>query len=186
MNMSRLGLLHERDLSEEQRKLRDAMTSGPRGASAASGGPFEVWLHSPTFGDHVQRFGAHVRYSTSLAPRVSELAILVCARHWKADYEWFAHAPIAEKAGVPPDVIEALRAGRPVHFANETDGAVYSFCRELLGQRRVSDTTYEIAERQLGKSALIELVGLLGYYSLVALTLNAFEVLPPDSIKRFE
>jgi len=179
--MSRLGALRESDLNPQQRALREAMTSGPRGSSAASGGPFEVWLHSPAFGDRVQQFGAHVRYSTSLAPRVSELAILVCARRWSASYEWFVHAPIAEKAGVPREAIEALGAGRLVQLADETDSAIYSFCTELLSYKRVSDATYERALGRLGKASLIELVGVLGYYSLVALTINAFEVVPPDS-----
>jgi 4-carboxymuconolactone decarboxylase len=184
--VSRLGILDEHDLSAEQRRLRDAMTTGPRGKSAASGGPFEVWLHSPAFGDQVQRFGAHVRYANSLGPRISELATLICARHWGADYEWFVHAPLARQAGIPADAIEDLRVGRELHLTDETDRAVYGFCLELLGQRRVSDATYVIAEGRLGKSALIELVGLLGYYSLVALTLIAFEVQPPGSAKLLE
>jgi 4-carboxymuconolactone decarboxylase len=184
--MSRLGTLDERDLSDEQRRLRDAITTGPRGQSAASGGPFEVWLHSPDFGEQAQRFGAYVRYETSLGARISEFAILICARHWGADYEWFVHAPIARQAGVPADAIEDLRLGRDVHLTDDTDRAVHGFCRELLGQRRVCDATYATAERRLGKSALVELVGLLGYYSLVALTLIAFEVLPPDSARPLE
>lgn len=184
--MSRLGVLSEHDLSDEQRRLRDAMTRGPRGKSAASGGPFDVWLHSPAFGEQVQRFGAHMRYANSLGPRISEFAILICARHWNADYEWFVHAPIATQAGVPADAIEDLRVGRDVQLSEDTDRAVYGFCRELLGQRRVCDATYAIAEGRLGKSALVELVGLLGYYSLVAMTLIAFEVLPPSAAKQLE
>jgi 4-carboxymuconolactone decarboxylase len=184
--VSRLGVLSEHDLTDEQRRLRDAITQGPRGKSAASGGPFEVWLHSPAFGEQVQHFGAHVRYGNALGPRISEFAILICARHWGAEYEWFVHAPIATQAGVPAEAIEALRVGRNVQLTDDTDRVVYDFCRELLGQRRVCDATYALAERRLGKSALVELVGLLGYYSLVALTLIAFEVLPPGSVKQLE
>ena len=181
--MSRLGTLDEQGLSVAQRELRDVMTRGPRGASAARGGPFEVWLHSPVFGRHVQHVGAYVRYGTTLASRISELAILVCARHWDSDYEWFVHAPIAERAGVPAIAIEALRAGREVIWADDNDSAVHEFCWELLSQRRLSDVTYSTLEKRLGKAALVELVGLLGYYSLVALTLNAFEVTPPTKTK---
>lgn len=145
-----------------------------------------MWLHSPAFGEQVQRFGAHVRYANALGPRISEFAILICARHWGAEYEWYVHAPIAAQAGVPAEAIEALRVGRDAPLADETDRVVYDFCRELLGQRRVCDATYALAEQRLGKSALVELVGLLGYYSLVALTLIAFEVLPPGSVKQLE
>lgn len=182
--MSRLGNLDEDRLSAPQRQLREAMMKGPRGAAAAAGGPFEVWLHSPSFGLHVQSFGAHVRYGTSLAARISELAILVCARHWDAHYEWYLHAPIAEQAGIPAPAIEALRIGAEMPLNDATDSAVYNFCRELLGRRRVPDAIYEAAAECLGEAALVELVGLLGYYSLVALTLNAFEVLPPEPATR--
>jgi 4-carboxymuconolactone decarboxylase len=178
--VSRLGTLRPEDLTPEQWKLREAMTQGPRGASAASGGPFEVWLHSPQFGDRVQRFGAFVRYQTSLCPRLSELAILACARHWRSDYEWYAHSAIAARAGLSTEAIEAIRCGTTVTFEGEPDLSVYRFCQELLATHRICAATYDSAERALGKVALVELVGLLGYYSLVALTLNAFEVPTPD------
>ncbi len=178
--MSRLGTLTEENLSDAQRKLREAMIQGPRGMAAAAGGPFEVWLHSPAFGHRVQEFGAYMRYGTSLSPRVSELAILTCARHWDAAYEWAAHVGHAASAGVPMSTIAALRENRELRFEDDTDAAVYAFCGELLQQRRVTDSSYARLGTLLGTSALVELVGLLGYYSLVALTLNAFEVEPPE------
>jgi 4-carboxymuconolactone decarboxylase len=176
--MSRLKVLAEEELTPPQRDLRLALARGLRGQTAV-GGPFDVWLHSPEFGSVVQRFGEHVRFRTSLPARVSELAIILCARFWRAQYEWYAHAPIAQRAGLPPTVIEAIRVGIYPELETEIDRTVYSMCQELLCHGRVSDTNYENAYRLLGKSALIELVGLLGYYTLVAFTVNAFSVEAP-------
>ena len=101
-------------LDPSQLALLDSMVSGKRGRSAANGGPFGVWLHSPAFGMEVQRFGEYVRYDTSLEPAISELLILCCATHWRAQYEWYVHAPIAASSGVPGEVIEALRTGSDI------------------------------------------------------------------------
>lgn len=174
----RLPELAAESLSEEQRAFQNALARGPRGPSA-QGGPFAVWLHNPQFGQRAQEFGAYVRYSTSLARRHSELAILVCARHWKAQYEWWVHAPIALQSGVPADVVEAIRIGATPTFDEPSDAALYHFCRELLERHKVADATYARVEAAFGAPALIELVGVLGYYSLVAMTLLTFEAQPP-------
>lgn len=174
----RLPEFQPSELSEDQRALQAAMAGTPRG-STAQGGPFAIWLHNPRFGQRVQAFGAYVRYSTSLQPRHSELAILVCARHWMAQYEWWVHAPIALRIGIAPEAIEAIRTGAPPQFDEPSDAAVYRFCEELLSNRKVSDATYARAEAALGAQALIEVVGVVGYYGLVAMTLLAFESEPP-------
>jgi 4-carboxymuconolactone decarboxylase len=107
----RLPAIPEEALSPEQHKLIDSIRSGPRGEFKMSG-PFFCYLHAPTFGELAQKLGAHCRYKTSVPPRLSEFAILVTAQHWKASYEWAAHEPQALKAGVKPETINALRAGR--------------------------------------------------------------------------
>jgi 4-carboxymuconolactone decarboxylase len=174
----RLRQLDYPHLNAEQRDLAAAIASGPRGKSAGLAGPFGVWLHSPAFGQRVQAFGAYCRYGTSLAPRISELAILVCARHWNARFEWAIHAPIALQAGVAAEVVEAIRVGSTPAFEDEIAASVYAFSSELLALRKVSDATYARTRLALGEPALIELVGVLGYYGLVAMTLVAFEVEP--------
>ena len=108
----RLALIDEQRMTDAQRALMQAIRSGPRGASITPRGPFAVWLHAPEFGQLAQSLGGFCRYQTALPPRLSEFAILCTARLWRAQYEWFAHAPIAEKAGVKPKTIQALRAGR--------------------------------------------------------------------------
>ena len=115
----RLALIDESRMTEGQRALLEAIRSGPRGASITPRGPFAVWMHAPELGQFAQALGGYCRYKTSLAPRLSEFAILCTAQLWRAQYEWFAHAPIAEEAGVSPKTIENLRLGRPPKVSTE-------------------------------------------------------------------
>ncbi len=150
-------------------------------------GPFAVWLHAAEFGELAQQLGVHCRYNTALAPRLSEFAILVTARHWRAQFEWYAHARIAEKAGVKPATIAELKAGRIPKSAPRDERAIHDFIGELYKTKRVSGRTYARVQAILGDAASVELVGLLGYYALVAMTLNAFCVpLPPGEKPPFK
>ena len=171
------------DLTPAQRRVHDAIVAGPRGHVV---GPLRVWLLSPELAERAQELGAFCRYRTSLPPRLSELAILVTGAFWKAGFEWNAHAPIAVKAGVPADAVEAIRVGKEPAFANADERAVYEFSRELWTERRVSDATYKRASVLLGTEPVVELVGILGYYGLISMTINVFEVpLPKDAAQPF-
>jgi 4-carboxymuconolactone decarboxylase len=176
----RLALLSEEQMSAPQRALMDALRSGPRGKGLAVRGPFAAWLHAPVFGDLAQKLGAHCRYHTSLPPRLSEFAILCTARLWRAQFEWFAHAPIAEKAGVSAETIRDLRAGRVPKSAPKDERAIHDFVHELYRARRVSDRTYGRLHAILGDAGMVEVVGILGYYVMIAMTLNVFRMMPPD------
>jgi 4-carboxymuconolactone decarboxylase len=181
----RLPVLTEDSLSPRQRALFDSIRSGPRG-KASLGGPFGVYLHAPDFGDLTQQLGAFCRYKTSLQPRLSEFAILVTARYWRAQYEWHAHAKIAESAGVLPRTIADLKAGRVPADAPSDERALHAFITELYKTRRVTDRTYARVHKLLGDAGMIEFIGILGYYSLVAMTLNVFRVpVPPDAALPF-
>ena len=140
-----------------------------------------VWLTSPAFAERAQALGAFCRFGSSLPPRLSELAILVTGAHWRAGFEWFAHAPIARAAGLDATAIETIRVGGTPNFEKGDEKAVYAFSRELIAERRVSQTTFDAAERTLGRRGLVDLVGILGYYGLISMTINAFEVPIPDS-----
>ena len=118
--------------------------------------------------------------STAVPPRLSEFAILVLARLWRAQYEWYAHAPIAEKAGVTPKTIKDLQAGRAPTSAPKDERALYDFISELHKTKRVSDKTYKRVHALLGDAAMVEFAGILGYYTLIAMTLNVFRVPLPD------
>ena len=176
---ARLPDIDEQNLSPAQRAMRDAIVTSRGLTSSKLGGPFAVWLHAPEFGDIVQKLGAHCRYRTALPPRLSEFSILTMARLWGAQFEWFAHAPIAQKAGVKPDTIRDLKAGRKPRTMAKDEGAIYDFVAELHRTRRVSDKTYARVHAVLGDGGMVEFVGLLGYYTLVSMTLNVFRVIPP-------
>jgi 4-carboxymuconolactone decarboxylase len=174
----RLPAIPEETLTPEQQALIASISSGPRGVFKMSG-PFFCYLHAPKFGQLAQNLGAHCRYGTGIAPRLSEFAILVTAQHWKAHYEWAAHEPQAEKAGVNPVTIRDLRAGRLPKSAPEDERALYAFIKELYRDKRVSNRTYQGMQNLLGDAGTVELVGLLGYYAMVAMTLNVFRMPVP-------
>lgn len=179
----RLALIDESHMNEAQRALLNSLRAGPRGASITPRGPFAVWMYAPEFGELAQKVGAHCRYGTALPPRLSEFAILCTARLWRAQYEWFAHAPMAEKGGVKATTIEDLRRGRAPKSAPKDERAIYDFIQELYKTRRVSDRTYKRVHSILGDAATVELVGILGYYVLISMTLNVFRMLPPENEK---
>ena len=181
--MSRTPELDTSALNPEQQRVFDAISSGPRGRVQ---GPLKIWLQSAELADKAQALGAFCRYGTSLPARLSELAILVTGAHWQAGFEWWAHAPIAAKAGIDEAAIEAIRRGDTPAMALADEKTVYGFAHELVTKRRVSDATYAAAISVLGQKAVVELVGILGYYTLIAMTIVAFDVaLPEDATDPF-
>ena len=182
MQSSRLPALSEDTLTTEQRALAESIRSGPRGQFKLAG-PFAVYLHSPLFGELAQKLGGHLRFETSVPPRLSEFAILVTAQHWKAQYEWAMHAPMAEKQGVKPQTVRDLQAGRAPKSAPRDEMAIYAFAKELYAKRRVRTATYNRVYKILGEAGTVELVGLLGYYAMVSMILNTFRMPLPQGIK---
>lgn len=179
----RLALIDEAQMNEAQRALLGSLRAGPRGKSITVRGPFAAWMHAPELGQLAQALGAHCRYRTALPARLSEFAILCTARLWRAQYEWYAHAPMAAEAGVKPKTIADLQAGRAPKSAPKDERAIYAFVQELYKTRRVSEATYKRLQSLLGDRATVELVGILGYYVLISMTLNVFRLLPPESEK---
>ena len=173
----RLDVPVEAQMSDKQRALL-ADIQKTRGKGAL-GGPFAVMLHAPDYGDLAQKLGAHCRYNTVVAPHLSEFTILVLARMWRSQYEFWVHAPIAAKAGVKTATIDALRSGRPLKLTRD-ERAIYDFIGELHRTKRVSDKTYKRVHAMFGDAGMVEFVGIIGYYTLVAMTLNAFHVPLPD------
>jgi len=176
---SRLPAIPEEVFTPAQRALIDSIRSGPRGQFKMSG-PFYCYLHAPAFGELAQKLGAHLRFGTSIPPRLSEFAILATAAHWKSQYEWAAHVGIAEQKGVKPETARDLRAGRVPNKAPKDEQAIYAFVKELYRDRRVSSPTYKRVNAILGNAGTVELVGLLGYYAMVAMTLDVFRMPVPD------
>jgi len=162
-------------LSARQREVIDRIKSGPRGAVQ---GPLRVWLHSPELADRAQALGQFSRFDSSLDPVQSELAILVTARFWSSGFEWAHHAPIAEEAGLDPAIIEAIAHARQPDIARADLRAIFDFCVELHRDRFVSDAVFDECVARIGNVGIVDLTGICGYYTLISMTINAFEV--PD------
>lgn len=174
--MPRLPDLDPDALPPEARRVHDAIVSGPRGVVQ---GPLAIWLASPVLADAAQKLGAFCRFGTSLPARLSELAILVVGAQWRASFEWFMHAPMGIEGGLDPADVEIMRTGGMPDFAQPDEAAVHAFASELVRTHRVSAPVYARAVELLGQTAVVELVGIIGYYGLVSATLNVFEVALP-------
>jgi 4-carboxymuconolactone decarboxylase len=178
------------DLTSEQRRLYDAIRSGPRAKLANSsaakpgplGGPFNVWLRSPAIGECVQRLGEEIRFRSSLPPKLNEMAIIITARFWTSQYEWHAHCKLALDAGLDPSIAQAIaERRRPAHL-DEDEAIVYDFSTELHETHGVSDTAYRRALERFGERGVFDLIAVNGFYSLVSMCLNVDRTPLPDGV----
>ncbi|HWQ93010.1 MAG TPA: carboxymuconolactone decarboxylase family protein [Clostridia bacterium] len=170
--MSRIPELRRDALDADAQRLYDEILAA-RGSIA---GPFRVWLYSPEFTRRATQLGEFLRYHTSLPPRLSELVILITARLQKSEAQWAIHEPLARKAGLPANVIEALGNDIAPTFDSPEERAIYEYCHELHLTHTVVESTMHQLIDVLGKKAAIEATGLCGYYTMVAMTLNAFGI----------
>jgi len=175
--VSRFAEADPKTLTDGQRVVYEAMVAGPRGAVV---GPFHPLLRSAELCARAQSLGAYLRFDSALPPRLSELAILVTARFWSAQFEWHEHAKFAAKGGLSDAAIEAIRVGDdPSDALKGDEKAVHAFAVALHTHHIVDDATYAEATAQLGEAGVTDLVGLLGYYTLISMVLNTFEVPVP-------
>jgi 4-carboxymuconolactone decarboxylase len=174
--MPRLQPIDLDALTPEQRAVADAIIFGPRGGLR---GPFEAWLRSPGMAQPAQELGAYCRFGSSLPAHLSELAILLTGKHWKAQFEFWAHSRLATAAGLAPEVIEAIRTGQRPALDDPAAQTIYDFVTEYFATSRVTDATYRRAVDAFGEAGVVDLVGTVGYYGLVSMTLNVFEVSVP-------
>jgi 4-carboxymuconolactone decarboxylase len=165
-------------MDEAQRIAAAELIAGPRKSVT---GPFVPLLRSPELMRRLQKVGEYLRFDTSLPPWASELASLIVARRWTQQFEWFTHVPLALREGVRPETVDALRDGRRPENLSREEAIVYDFSNELLERHGVSDTTYEVCKNQLGERGIVELVGVLGYFTLVSMVLNVAHAPAPAS-----
>lgn len=175
--MSRLPPIAPADYTPEQQRAVDEFVAA-RGVAIS--GPFETMLHSPQAMTAARAMGDYLRFRSRLAGALSELAILVTARCWAQDYEWSYHAPIAAREGVSPETIAAIRDGRRPPAMSADEAIVYDVSMELHRERSVSDATFARAEARFGRAAIVDLVGINGYYSFLAMQLNVARVGAPE------
>jgi len=178
--LARIKLPPLDEMTPEQRSAYDEAAGGLRGHAPA---PMIAWLQNPELARRAQKLGELMRYETSLPPRLSELAILIVARHWTAHFEWQAHKRDALKGGVSPEVIASIAAHKVPELATEEERAVYRIATTLLETRAVPDALYQEGVRVLRERGVVDLIGVLGYYTLVAMTLNTFEIGLPEAMQ---
>ncbi len=172
----RLVPLDLNKLTPEQKTVADAIVSGPRGGLR---GPFEPWLRSPTLADRAQKLGEYCRFGNVLPRDLSELAIILVGRHFRSQYEFYAHARLGREAGLSDAIIEAVRTRQSPPFTREVERVIYDFVEEYLARNRVSDANYKRAVDAFGERGVVDLVGVCGYYMLVSMTLNVFQMQLP-------
>ncbi|WP_083983539.1 carboxymuconolactone decarboxylase family protein [Actinomadura hibisca] len=185
----RLPLLAPGVLSERQRAVYDALTGGPRGDRRAAPitdrggrllGPFNAMLYSPAVGMPLQELGAALRFETAFTGREREIATLVVAAHWRSDFEWHAHERLGRRAGLTEAELTALREGRAPLLADARERVVHEAARQLAAEQDLTDAVHTEAVATLGRTALVELVALVGYYAALALQMRVFRVGVPE------
>lgn len=177
--MTRFKPLTENDMTETQRKAARDLASGPRGRLNPYG-PNALLLRSPELMARTQRVGEYLRYQSSLPLRLNEFAILITARQWNAQVEWLAHQPLALKAGLDATVAADLAQGKHPAAMKEDEAIVYRFCKELHETKGVSDAAFKAAVDKFGENGVIDLIGVTGYYTMLAMVLNVARQPLPD------
>ncbi len=165
-------------MNPAQKQVADAIMSGPRKSIE---GPFNAWLRSPELADRLQKVGEYIRFKTSLDHRLNEFAILITAQDWGSQYEWYAHYPLAMKAGLDPKIAADLAEGKRPSNMKEDEALVYDFSTQLHRKHNVDDATYKAAVGKLGENGVMDLIAVNGYYDLVSMILNVAQVRPPAS-----
>ena len=176
--MARIDPIPREDMSEEQIRVNDEI-AGVRSGDQARG-PFAIWLRTPELAEKIGTFGIHLRTRSSLPRRLFELAVLTTARTWTAQYEWFAHEKFIDVAGLDPAVVEDIRLGRKPAFTQADEELVYGIVTEVSETRSLNDESYHKAVQTLGEQTVIDLLTVIGYYTMIAVVLVGIEVDTPD------
>jgi len=180
MDTQRFKPLTPETMTPEQKAVADKIMAGPRKGMR---GPFSALLRSPELADYAQKLGEYVRFKSSIPPRLNELAILLTARHWTAQYEWYAHRRLAMQAGLSSDIADAIAQGKRPAAMGPEETIVYNFCHEVLETGQASDASFKAAVDKFGERGAVDLIGAMGYYGLVALVLNVDRVPIPEGGK---
>jgi len=180
MDTQRFKPLTPETMTPEQKAIADKIMAGPRKGMR---GPFSALLRSPELADYAQKLGEYVRFKTSIPNRLNELAILLTARHWTAQYEWYAHRRLAMQAGLSSEIADAIAEGKRPASLGPEETIVYDFCHEVLETGHASDASFKAVVDKFGERGAVDLIGVIGYYSLVAMVLNVDRVPIPEGGK---
>jgi 4-carboxymuconolactone decarboxylase len=169
------------ELTPAQKAMVDDMMTGER--KGVMSGPFNTLLRSPEMGDAAQKLGAQVRFHSVLPNRLNEMAILITARFWNAQYDWWSHHKQALAAGLSPAVIDAISAGKRPASMQSDEEIIYNFADELLRTKQVSDASFQAVVGKFGETGAVDLTGVMGYYSFVSMVLNVDRYPMPEGVK---
>lgn len=169
-HLDRLPPIPEAKWTQDQRRYAQEIIAGPRGQLIS---PFIPLLRSPELMGHAQRMGEYLRYRSAIGQRLSELAILIVAHRWSQAVEWAIHAPIAKRAGIAEATIESIGQGRKPSTLLDDEALVYKFCQEIQETQQICDETWHEAISLLGEKGVIDLLGIIGYYTYLAMVMNA-------------
>ena len=172
----RLPAIPPAKLNAAQKKVAAEITNGPRKDVR---GPFVPMIRSPGLTGPTQALGAYIRWGVKVPFKLAEMAGLMAARDWSCQYEWAVHVPHAQRGGLSQDVIDALAECRRPEKMKKDEATVYDFVNELLKNRSVSDATYARAVKQFGEESVVDLVGVVGYYAMIAMLMNVARTAPP-------
>lgn len=179
MEQPRLPDLDLNNFTDKQKQVYKDIENGPRGRVA---GPLRIWMRNPELAENAQALGQYARFDSSLSPKLSELAILITARYWSAQFEWVHHVPSAREAQISENIISAISyAKRPI-FSDASMQTVFDYCAELHRDKEISDDTYKSAISKLGTAGVIDLTAICGYYTLISMTIKAFRIFDESDI----
>ena len=173
--MSRVPPLDTETLSAEQKRVYDQIA----GKRQTVRGPFPIWLRNPKLAEHANNFGVALRDHSTIGRRIFELAVITVCRAWSVQYAWSSHAPQAEKAGIAPDIVEAIRTNRKPDFQKPDERVAYEVATEIMATKELSQASYDAAVQQFGLQGTVELISTIGYYAMVGIFLKSFGVPTP-------
>ena len=174
----RLPIIPPEQMTARQTEVAAAIAGGPRGGIR---GPFLALIHHPDLADRVQSLGEHLRYGAKISPANIEFVVLIVARHMNCQYEWFAHARIARTTtDLPEAIISALQVGQTLTNLTDEQVALYTFCTEQIAKGQASDATYDAAFKHFGREGILDIIAIIGYYSMIAMVLNTSQIPLPE------
>ena len=166
-------------LNPEQKKWADLISAPPRNAKFVNP-PYRAYIYNPDLANRLTALSEYLRWNTSLAPRLSELAILITARQWTAQYEWYAHYPHAIEGGLDPPVAAAIAAGTRPEAMRDDETALYDLVTSLYHEKKVSDAVYKAALEKFGERGIMDIIGIIGFYDITSMTLITMQAGVPD------
>jgi 4-carboxymuconolactone decarboxylase len=178
-DITRFAPLKADELSPSQKAWADMIAAPPRNAKFGNP-PYRAYIRNPDLAPRLSALSEYLRWNTTLAPRLSEFAILITARQWTAQYEWFAHYPLALKAGLDPKILADLSAGRRPDTMRDDEAVLYDLVTALYRDKKVTDPVYKAAADKFGERGVMDIIGIIGYYDLVSMTLITMQAAAPN------